>query len=438
MSENFSNKKRLEIDKKEKNSSINNETNEINHDTTNNQTENYKLKQKYKLETGDIIENNDENNKYINKGNLELNDIVIENKINSFENFESIKIKEKKIISDSFEEAKKEISNHDNNKMILNKENIINQNQENNENLLKDITVNEDENDNERDKEQEDKEDSILSEKVSIIKSQLENRSSKKTTEIKNRANASEMSVSNLSGLIKMSNRSNSKNKSNYLSVKTKDLQSINDRTMIYLNSYRSYWEKFQRINFFEFEFENTFNLSCDVEYKEMIGFNTYRMKLNKNKLVLFNRIPSNKNKGKYKIYEDQFKKTNMKIIDQIPYLVLDFDFISCEVKVFSEKSLVEIYVFGSSKVFIFKIEERKLFELFIVYLHYFIGNSEGFKEKLFSIVLREDFYKNYFITESQFKNNAKTGDILIFKGFEITANCQRCITCENYGKLLI
>jgi hypothetical protein len=45
---------------------------------------------------------------------------------------------------------------------------------------------------------------------------------------------------------------------------------------------------------------------------------------------------------------------------------------------------------------------------------------------------------KNYYIFESEFKEKAKTGDLLIFRGFECPAKCQRCFTGAHYDHVAL
>lgn len=39
---------------------------------------------------------------------------------------------------------------------------------------------------------------------------------------------------------------------------------------------------------------------------------------------------------------------------------------------------------------------------------------------------------------ENEFKNKAKTGDLLIFRGFECPAKCQRCFTSAHYDHIAL
>ncbi len=43
-----------------------------------------------------------------------------------------------------------------------------------------------------------------------------------------------------------------------------------------------------------------------------------------------------------------------------------------------------------------------------------------------------------YFMYERQFTDRVKTGDLLIFRGFECPAKCQRCFTGSHYDHLAL
>ena len=56
----------------------------------------------------------------------------------------------------------------------------------------------------------------------------------------------------------------------------------------------------------------------------------------------------------------------------------------------------------------------------------------------LFGISLRKDFSYNYFIKASEFEYKAKTGDLLLFKGFDCPSNLQRCYTRNEYDHIAL
>lgn len=200
-----------------------------------------------------------------------------------------------------------------------------------------------------------------------------------------------------------------------------------------YPYSFRSQIEKYKRMNIIEWEFENCFQLEADIEYKETFGYSTYSCKLEKNKLILYNR-------RNIKSDNKKFDKSSLPkvVLNSNPILVLDFDFISVKTEIKTDVKTIKIEVIGAKKTFIFRIKDKILFEKFIHFLHFFVTNSKGYKKNLFNICMKSDFYKNLHITENAYKLNAKSGDIILFKGFEFPARCQRFITCENYGKVII
>lgn len=196
---------------------------------------------------------------------------------------------------------------------------------------------------------------------------------------------------------------------------------SNNDKTVSYVNSYRSYWEKYKELNYLEYEFDDSFTINLDIEYKETFGYYKYKAKLLKNKLLLYTFESFKNNEG-----------------DKQPYIILDFDFISATCDLVLETSSITINVLGYNKNFKFRIPgDKLLFEKFVFHLNYFIKQSRGHEEPLFSVCTRDNFFRLFFILEHDFKSKAKTGDLIIFNSYECCASCQRFITCENYGKFL-
>lgn len=181
---------------------------------------------------------------------------------------------------------------------------------------------------------------------------------------------------------------------------------------------------KFRKNNDYNIEeqFEENFKIECPVKYKSKI----YHLILRRHILILI----------------DEKDKLNeiIELREKRPILILDFDFLSAFSFVDFKNFQFKINIVGYKNEFIFKIENDKLlFTKLIVYLNFILSQSKGNKEIQMSTILRGDmFFKFYFLNENKLSKNARSGDILIFKGYECGSKCQRFFTCEDYGKIII
>lgn len=168
-------------------------------------------------------------------------------------------------------------------------------------------------------------------------------------------------------------------------------------------------------------EFKKRFKISSRVMYKEKGSYKEYRFILKSNILILLNTLLAfNENEDHY---------TN-------PYLILDFDFISVMVYLSSAKFSFRIEVVGYDNSFEFKFGNKAIYDQVTYYLKHFVSNSKGQKEILLNVVMRKlTFYKHYFVEETSLGSIAKTGDILLFRGFEFNSKLQRFFTGGTYGK---
>ena len=89
---------------------------------------------------------------------------------------------------------------------------------------------------------------------------------------------------------------------------------------------------------------------------------------------------------------------------------------------------------------FVFHImnNNNKIFRTLITLLQRNIVESKGYKNNLFDISIKPNFYRTYFIKESEFEERANTGDILIFKGFKMSSKCQRFFTQADYDHVAL
>ena len=123
------------------------------------------------------------------------------------------------------------------------------------------------------------------------------------------------------------------------------------------------------------------------------------------------------------------------------PLLSLNFNLLSCILLINRNKSSKEfqIRILGTDKIFSFILNNEKEFNKYIYLLRDIINNSEGFKKNKLGLSLRNKiFFKEIYISLLDFESNAKTGDLLLFKGFDSCANMQRLYTCDNYDHVAI
>lgn len=132
-------------------------------------------------------------------------------------------------------------------------------------------------------------------------------------------------------------------------------------------------------------------------------------------------------------------KGTNTPIISKViedyyhPMLSLDFDFLTPKLITHKRKNKMKIMILGFKDEFKIKITSKVIFDKVLQLLYHSISKSKGSKENLIGVSLFRDFYINEFIKAYDFNLQASTCDILIFKGFELPARCQRIFTRSQY-----
>ncbi len=172
-------------------------------------------------------------------------------------------------------------------------------------------------------------------------------------------------------------------------------------------------------------EFDNVFKIESPILYKDGLFFHEYTLVVRKNKVILL---------------DNKANRTSIipEIKEKSPFVILDFDYVSVVLTKDTNNHSFTLNIIGTKKSFIFKLKYKNdtLFSSIISFINYFISQSKGHKEILLNTVLRGDmFYKSYFMYESELTTQAKTGDILIFRGYECGSKLQRSLTCEQYGK---
>ena len=118
------------------------------------------------------------------------------------------------------------------------------------------------------------------------------------------------------------------------------------------------------------------------------------------------------------------------------PLLSLNFNLLSCILLINKNININEfqIMILGKRNKFSFIINDKEIFNKYIYLIQNIIKNTEGSHENKLGLSLRNNnFYKEIYITVSDFERQAKTGDLLLFKTIDTCANCQRFFTCDNY-----
>ena len=118
------------------------------------------------------------------------------------------------------------------------------------------------------------------------------------------------------------------------------------------------------------------------------------------------------------------------------PLLSLNFNLLSCILLINKNININEfqIMILGKRNKFSFIINDKEIFNKYIYLIQNIIKNTEGSHENKLGLSLRNNnFYKEIYITVSDFERQAKTGDLLLIKTIDTCANCQRFFTCDNY-----
>ena len=124
---------------------------------------------------------------------------------------------------------------------------------------------------------------------------------------------------------------------------------------------------------------------------------------------------------------------------------VLDFCNLTIEIAVKKRQKKFRILILGSEKVFRFKTINYELFQIFLMYLNYFLTNSQSKKDNLLHLSILPNYYKvihniikSFYINERTLTHYAKSGDLLLFKGLGYKSAFQRLILRSDYGKFIL
>lgn len=124
------------------------------------------------------------------------------------------------------------------------------------------------------------------------------------------------------------------------------------------------------------------------------------------------------------------------------PIFHLNFNYVTTSFKINTKKLKIALTVLSlTNKHFYIKIPKQhgiSLFKKIVLLLYNAIVNSRGSKTNLLGVSLRNNFSKYYFMNPKDFESKAKTGDILIFRGFEFAAKLQRFYTKSEYDHVAL
>ena len=188
------------------------------------------------------------------------------------------------------------------------------------------------------------------------------------------------------------------------------------------------------------------FSATCKV--KAHLLFHEGRIMITDKKLLV---IKKTTKKNVYINSKERKKYLTQQKLEQYnishPIVSLDFDLISARIITFKSQKKFNIIILGSNnlekentKTIYFSMENSsdKLFNEMIQLISKAIYLSRGFKYNLFEVSLRKYFYKDYFLKVDVFEEIAKTGDILLFRGFQKHSKCQRSFTGADYDHVAL
>ena len=188
------------------------------------------------------------------------------------------------------------------------------------------------------------------------------------------------------------------------------------------------------------------FSATCKV--KAHILFHEGRLMVTDKKLLV---VKKSTNKNVYINSKERKKHLTKQKLEQYnishPIVSLDFDLISAHIVTFKSQKKFNIIILGSNnlekentKTIYFSMQNTsdKLFNEMIQLISKAIYLSRGFKYNLFEVSLRKYFYKDYFLKVNLFEEIAKTGDILLFRGFQKHSKCQRSFTGADYDHVAL
>ena len=189
----------------------------------------------------------------------------------------------------------------------------------------------------------------------------------------------------------------------------------------------------------------NSISISTTCSVKTDSVYKTGQLILKNSKLII-NQYESNKTEQ---------KRINNSINQHVdilfPIFFIDFNMVTCELVVHKTKQKFRLIILGknlkkkdydNNDDFIYKYrvvkfamlyQSKEVFNLICENINKSIILSYGSKYNIFSISIRNNFCKEYFIDYKKFALEANSGDIILFKGYSNDSKFQRFLTGADY-----
>lgn len=125
---------------------------------------------------------------------------------------------------------------------------------------------------------------------------------------------------------------------------------------------------------------------------------------------------------------------------DSQPAGTINFDLLTVDVQISSPHNPNKIFIkaLGSKRVFVLKSVNPKEIIDWAITLHRHIHCSEGKKLDLTTTSQQKEFWRFDRVSEEQFRFQASTGDLILFKGKSVAAKLQRGVTNSRYDHVAI
>ena len=149
--------------------------------------------------------------------------------------------------------------------------------------------------------------------------------------------------------------------------------------------------------------------------------------------------------KKKKKIKKEDNLKTTYELCH--PLICINFNMLSCKLLLNKndinnkEKDLyeIQIIILGTKVKILFYIKNYEQYKTFSYIIGQKIFLSEGNKVNKMGLCLRnKDFYKDTYISTSEFESIAKTGDMLLFITMDCISDIQRVFTRDQYDHIAL
>lgn len=155
-------------------------------------------------------------------------------------------------------------------------------------------------------------------------------------------------------------------------------------------------------------------------------------------------------------IYQIEKEEKNKNINNSIrkdydlshPLVCINFNLLSCKL-LLNKKEIgenhndnnyeIKIMILGTKRTFSFYLKKYEIYKKFAYLIGQKIYNSEGYKTNKMGLCLRnKNFYKDTYITTSQFESIAKTGDMLLFITMDCISDVQKFFTRDQYDHIAL